>query len=461
MSIIQNKYHFLFALVFGLTALMLPACKDAEGTDEDKNYSTIQYEPSMEIFPNPERGFIHMVDVHSEGENLNPLWLASLRAESVSMIMRVYYFDDFKDKPLSDAELLLIRTDMQYLRAAGIKVVLRFAYTDNMEVSDAPLSIVEQHLEQLKPVFEENKDVIAFVQAGFIGAWGEWHSSSNGLATVDNERKVLFKLLSVLPGEIMVQVRTPGAKQQIFNTTAPVDASIAYSNEYRARVGHHNDCFLAGGTDYGTYNNIAADKEYISKDALYVPTGGETCPPENAFPGCSTAQTEMKLLKWTFLNLDWYQPVLQAWRNSGCFEEFQRNLGYRLTLMSARLPKEVVSGSDWLPTLKITNKGYAPVYNYKIVNLLLQNSSTAETFSFQVPVDIRSCKPNGVLTIENPIKLNGVPAGIYNTFLQITDQSEGLKNRKEFAIRLANKNVWNDEHGWNDLQHQLKVISGK
>src|SRR5690606_1968382 len=140
----------------------------------------------------------------------------------------------------------------------------------------------------LKAVFENNRDIIAFVQAGFIGAWGEWHSSSNGLATVENEKLVLNKLLSVLPPDIMVQVRTPSAKQQIFNTTSPLTAGLAYSGDNRARVGHHNDCFLTGGTDYGTYNNVEAEKQYISTEALYVPTGGETCPPTGGYdPTCA------------------------------------------------------------------------------------------------------------------------------------------------------------------------------
>ncbi len=259
-----TKYISVLLLVFVVVSLY-SGCKKSNG-DGDAKITTIQYELSNAIFSNPERGFVHMADVKSEGENLNPLWLANLKSENVTMMNRVFYFDKFKDQPLSDKELQLIKTDLQLMRDAGIKCVLRFAYTDDMAGTDAPLTIVKQHLDQLKPIFEENQDVIAFVQAGFIGAWGEWHSSSNGLATVENERTVLYKLLSVLPAEIMVQVRTPGAKRDIVGSTSPTDASIAYTADNKARIGHHNDCFLAGGTDYGTYTNIVADKNYISQD---------------------------------------------------------------------------------------------------------------------------------------------------------------------------------------------------
>lgn len=446
---------FLTTLLIVLSSFS--GCKKPNN-EGDQNLATILYEQSMVIFPNPERGFIHMADVKSEGENLSPLWLANLRNENVSMINRVFYLDKFKNQPISEKQLQLIRTDLSSIRSAGIKCILRFAYTDDMSGTDAPLSIVKQHLDQLKTVFEENKDVIAFVQAGFIGAWGEWHSSSNGLATVENEREVLYKLLEVLPVEIMVQVRTPGAKKNIFNTTAPVESAIAYSSEKRARVGHHNDCFLAGGTDYGTYANIQVDKDYISKEALFVPTGGETCPPEGPFPDCATARAEMQLLKWTYLNLDWYQPVIAAWRNSGCFEEFQRNLGYRLVLVSAKLPKEVSAGGDLIPEIKITNKGYAPLYNNKTTSLVLKNITSGALYQFDIPIDMRACKPNGVLTINNSIKLTGVPQGNYKVYLKLADKSETLKNRKEFSVRFANTNVWDDQTGLNDLLHQLKVL---
>jgi len=456
----MKKYQFAF-LAICIVASLAFSCKKSGNENNEIVVSTILYEQTTEIFPNPERGFIHHFEVTSEGNGLNAMELSSLKAENVSMILRLYYLEKFKDQPLSETELQLIRTDMTALRDAGIKCVLRFAYTDDMAVTDAPLSIIKQHLDQLKPVFEENKDVIAFVQAGFIGAWGEWHSSGNGLATVENEREVLYKLLSVLPAEIMVQVRTPGAKKQITGTAAPIYESIAYTGENRARIGHHNDCFLAGGTDYGTYENITADKNYISEEALYVPTGGETCPPTGNFPGCSTAETEMRLLKWTYLNLDWYQPVLDAWRTSGCFENIQRDLGYRLELVSAKLPKEVSSNGDLLPEIKITNKGYAPLYNYKTTSLVLKNMTSGELYHFSIPVDMRACKPGKELTINSSVKLNGVPVGDYKLYLKLADKSETLKNRKEFSVRLANKNVWEEQTGMNDLLHQLKVTAKK
>ena len=449
-----NRCHLLLPAIF----LLITNCSKKGGGPVVNPGVTITYQESTEIFPNPERGFIHNLPVFSEGEGLIVSELDGLRSENVTMVLRVFYLEKFKEQPISAAELSLIRADLQKLRDAGIKCILRFAYTDSMDSTDASLPIVSSHLDQLKPVFEENRDVIAFVQAGFIGAWGEWHSSSNGLATVANETAVLNKLLAVLPSEIMVQVRTPSAKRNIFNVTLPVDSGIAYTSEGRARVGHHNDCFLAGGTDYGTYEDIVADKAYISKDALYVPTGGETCPPEGPYPECSSSIESMKLLKWTYLNLDWYEPVINAWRNSGCFDEFQRNLGYRLVLLDAKLPGKIAASETYKAELKITNKGYAPLYNFKRTELVFKSAS-GQKYSFELPVDLRDCKPNGTLTISGSINLSTVPKGDYDLYLNITDRAETLKTRPEYSLRLANADVWDGTTGMNSLKQKVAVGS--
>ena len=259
----MNSNKILGALII----VVFTCCSITCGKTKANSVKGIQYELSNDIFPNPERGFMHLYSVSSEGDPLSEATLRSLRAEHVTIIHRMYYLEKFKDKLLSEAELKLMRTDLERVRAAGIKAILVYAYCGqndvwNMEKGrDAPFTTIDLHLDQLKPIFEENKDVIAFVQAGFIGPWGEWHSSTNGLETPYYMTKVLDKMLSVIPKEIMVQVRTPKFKHIIFGTTMPVDQSIAYSDEKRSRVGHYNDCFMASADDYGTYTNVQVEKK--------------------------------------------------------------------------------------------------------------------------------------------------------------------------------------------------------
>ena len=75
-----------------------------------------------------------------------------------------------------------------------------------------------------------------------------------------------------------MQVRTPYIKQKILKEDdLPTDEGHAHTANKKARLGHHNDCFLASDTDYGTYRNKTAEYAYLQLDNQYVPMGGETC----------------------------------------------------------------------------------------------------------------------------------------------------------------------------------------
>ena len=42
-------------------------------------------------------------------------------------------------------------------------------------------------------------------------------------------------------------------------------------------AGHHNDCFLASSTDFGTYDDKSVEYPYLKDDTKYTVMGGETC----------------------------------------------------------------------------------------------------------------------------------------------------------------------------------------
>ncbi|RYY52353.1 MAG: DUF4832 domain-containing protein [Chitinophagaceae bacterium] len=456
----MKKFITTGIFAVALLAAVLPGCKkDSSDPDPVEPEKGIAYESMATPFANPERGFYKTL-IRKTGEaGLVQSQLNTYRASNISLVLRFFYLDGFKDKAISAEELALFQADLDKIRIAGLKALLRFGYTDDIAGTDAPLAIVTQHIDQLKPLFEANKDVIAFVQAGFIGAWGEWHSSSNGLSTTANQRAVLEKLLSVLPAELMVQVRTPLYKQAIYGTTNPVNSSLAYTADGRARVGHHNDCFLSGGTDYGTYTNVTAEKKFVSDEAAFVPTGGETCPPTGTYsPNCLEGRNEMKYLKWTYLNLDYYPTTISGWRLNGCFDEFQSNLGYRLAAVEGFFPDEVAAGGTLSFKLSVANKGYAPLYSKKTVAVVLKNTVSGTFYDLPLQADLRTIKPELTSTIEETPSLAGVPAGTYSMYLRISDVAVSLKDRTEYSVRLANKDAWVAEHGGiNNLSHQLII----
>lgn len=453
----MNKFFLiLFLIIIG------SSCSSSSAEDDptmvDETVSEITYDMSSEVISNPERGFMHTWGVDSEGPSLNLLTLQSLKNENVTIILRLYYLNSFKNSDLSTTQLNLIKTDFERLREAGIKCILRFAYNSNQNHTDAPLNIIERHLDQLKPLFTDNSDVIAFVQAGFIGSWGEWHTTTNNLTTLANKKAVVNKLLEAFPKEIKIQLRTPLYKREVFDYTTAIDESVGYGTSDIARVGFHNDCFLASADDYGTYGNVTLDKAYISQEALFVPTGGETCPPSGIpTASCFTADKEMSQLKWTYLNLDYYGPVLQVWRNNSCFVDFQKELGYRLALKTAILKKEVTVNSSFELNAVIDNVGFAPVYNAKNSFLILKSLSDGTTFKKPLNFDVRKVIPAVDYELKESVSLSGVPAGQYESFLKIEDSNVSISDRTEYAIQLANTNSWDATDGTNKLSHTLTI----
>ena len=450
--------HLLIA--FSIFLSLASSCQSDGGGDNKEEISgqeKVTYAVSNEVFTNPERGFMHTWQVNSEGAAITAASLANLKKENVSLILRLYYLEKFKTTALSEAQLNLIKTDFTRLRESGLKCVLRFAYTDAQDGTDASVAVISGHLDQLKPILEENKDVIAFVQAGFVGAWGEWYYTTNQLTTPANKKLILDKLLEAFPKEIKIQVRTPKIKQDFVATTTAMDAAVGYGNTNTARLGFHNDCFMASVDDYGTYINVTAEKTYVSNEALFVPTGGETCPPTDVpVASCSIAEKEMTLLKWTYLNLDYYGPVLQEWRNNNCFTDFERKLGYRLALASSSVNKEIAVNGTLEFNAVINNSGFAPVYNPKNTYLILR-SANGTFYKKKLSFDVRKVVPRAAFDIKESVSLSEIPAGTYELLLKIEDPSSKLSERPDYSIRLANTGVWETTTGCNKLSQTVII----
>src|SRR5690606_2766616 len=79
-----------------------------------------------------------------------------------------------------------LAADVETARAAEMPLIVRPTYSPNgQRPSDPPLERVLRHIEQLGPVMRAGRDVIAYVEAGMIGRWGEWHESATFSAEWD------------------------------------------------------------------------------------------------------------------------------------------------------------------------------------------------------------------------------------------------------------------------------------
>ncbi|MDF1695761.1 MAG: DUF4874 domain-containing protein, partial [Saprospiraceae bacterium] len=285
--------------------------------------TTVNYMASDADFVNPERGFYRYSSTSSLNYSLlDSATLAGYRVlhspfsagYSIysSLVYRYFFLENFKSGLISQSYLDNMVLDFNTARKAGVKLIIRFAYTEEINpdgcsswicppYGDAPKNIVLDHITQLEEVINENVDVIMAVQMGFIGVWGENYYTDyfgdasqppfNLLSSEWMDRvEVLDSLLSVVPTSRQVQVRYPQMKQKtVYGIAAPTSsaamiASEAHNGSDKARIGFHNDCFLANYDDYGTYANYdngSSDttnlKPYKAADSKYVVVGGETC----------------------------------------------------------------------------------------------------------------------------------------------------------------------------------------
>lgn len=427
------------------------------GSDGD-----VTYTPSSETFANPERGFYHHTG-DCDKADFSQSTLESYRtSQGISLVMCVFYLAEYKNGPIAQAALDQLQQQINTVRAAGLKMVLRFAYTTSTAGDDTTKDRILAHLDQLAPYLNAGQDVIAVVQAGLIGAWGEWYYTQNfgNAGTVSstdwaNRKAVTDKLLSVVPSTRMIQLRTPKFKRTMYSTSA-VQPGDAYNGSALSRIGHHNDCFLASPDDFGTYENTAVEYPYLQADTTYVAMGGETCGSNPPRSDCPTATSELAQFHWSFINADYEPTVLNSWNTGGCLADITKNLGYRFRLESGTYPATASAGGALPISFTVHNDGYSTPFNPRNLELVLRNASTGSTYKLTLNSDPRRWTAGTSTTVSQTLTLpTSLPAGSYTLLLNLPDPL--LSTRPEYSIRLANQGTWDAATGMNSLLHTLTV----
>jgi len=219
------------ALTASLAVGVLPSAgAQAAGTAGD-SLTTRLYASTTADLANPDRGMYHYTETHllADGSGYTSLDATQLRTwrtqENITVVYRIFYLEKYSSvDTMSATDLARVAADFTTARAAGVKLIVRFAYSSSSG-ADAPAARVIAQIRQLAPVLNAAADVIATLQAGFIGRWGEWYYSENftsnqaapwALSDADWTARggVLSALLDATDHQIPVQVRYPGIKQK-------------------------------------------------------------------------------------------------------------------------------------------------------------------------------------------------------------------------------------------------------
>jgi hypothetical protein len=399
---------------------------------------------------NPERGVFQFHDLRSLGA------LGGLRAQGYSLIYGKVLLADHRARDLDATLLGEIERAFAAVRAAGLKVLPRFYYADDGSSPDAPIDRVLAHIAQLAPLWRANADVIAVLHPGFVGAWGEWHSSTNDLTAPATRKRIFDALLEALPPDRMTLTRRPSFKRDAYG--GPLTAPAAFSGTALARIGHLNDCFLASSNDSGTYQ-APGEEQYAVTDSAFVPVGGETCaanPPRSA---CPSALAELARLHWSFINTSYHPAVIQSWKDGGCFATITCRLGYRLALLRHESPASARPGDSMTVAVRLVNDGWAPPYNPRPVFLVLAGGAGARHV-VATDADPRRWAPGETVDVRlvAPLPVD-LPAGNYQLGIWMPDSSPSLRANSAYAVRISSGATWDPATGTNLLEARVTVTT--
>jgi hypothetical protein len=398
---------------------------------------------------NPERGFFTPYELPSTAG------FSPVRATGNTLVHLNIRLDEWRESDIPQDVLDGLQVNFDDIRDAGVKAIIRFSYNEGPypdSEPDASKTQIIRHIEQLTPLLQTNADVIAWVEAGFIGAWGEWHTSTNGLDNITDKHDILNAIIEAIPNRF-VQVRYPANIIEMYPN--PEDAA-------QARVAHHNDCFLSSDTDVGTYERdgvitIERDQAYLAELTRFTPMSGETCAPFPPRSECTIAMQEMELLHFSAINEAYHKGILRSWEEGGCLEEISNRMGYRLSLTSAEFNEQVRPGGIINLTVNLTNTGFASIINDRPLYVVLSPSPIGRgvrgegELSVKLDIDPRTFEPGTTtLTVKLHIPSNA-DEGEYRLALWLPDVYKSLRDNPLYAIQFANENIWDESSGMNVL----------
>jgi hypothetical protein len=449
--------------------------------------ANVNYTSSSATLINPERGFCDysIVTVNGSGNftALTASTFTALAAKNHSIIFRMYYLTPYtRVWNIPNSFLTKLQADFDATRAAGFKMILRFAYKEGVwppskPYNDAPkVDTVLNHISNLKNTILANSDVILSFQSGFWGLYGETYYTDNygDISTetitaqhIADRKAIMDAMFTCVGPSRKLQTRTPPLKAAYYNQTIPADtitAAQAYNGTDKTRVGGYNDCFLADFNDY-TYADTTTEKPFWATESKYTIMGGETCNDNATYTNCTNAQAEMRRFNWTFCNEIYNLQVINRWKSTSpgpaCYSTISNNLGYRLVLLNGTYSSGTnLATFSYSITLK--NEGYAAPVNPRNVELVFRNAGTnTVAFTRKVFTDPRRWYGGSTVTIAGTINTpTTLPTANYDVYLKFGDPEPTLTNVK-YNIRTANGgSLWDAASGTNKLNHTVNLRAG-
>ncbi len=444
----------LLTAVHGFINPDIAFAAEANNTAEtlSNNMVSIQFseDESLKI-NNPERGW------YSEFTTDDLDGMDSLKSEGIDNVMLLADLGSFKTSAVSDAKLQEIRSAFARARKYGLSVIFHAAYDFDGVSKPEPtdLSVITNHIAQLKPIFTENEDILFCVQAGFLGPWGEWHTSHYGdPPSLTARTAVLAALMNAVPRSRQIQVRRPMFIRDMYPNQT-LTASAAFSQSNIARTGYHDDALLSSEDENGTYVDPGYSREaelnWADNHDRYTPFIAES-DELSSYSDPDNAVFELGKLHAQVLNSEYLPEVLDKWKNTtyqgtNTYDYISRHLGYRFVLSSASFNSSIPQGGALHLILQFRNTGFANLINARDFQIVLSNGT--QTYAATVKDDARFwTKYRGMITEDLYFSIpSNIPPGAWDIYVNMPNMS----NNPLYSIRFANKNTWVASKGYNRI----------
>ncbi|MEK8033836.1 DUF4832 domain-containing protein [Ideonella sp. DXS29W] len=409
------------------------------------------FSPTSADLPNPDRGFYSWAG----SDLITDFDIGSVKAgyaRGQRLVHAPVSLAAYRQTDIPASVLTTLGSRLEAIRAEGMKAELLVAYDFTAGGNDATASQIARHLAQLKPVLAAHAEVIPYMRAGFIGAWGEWHSSKSGNScgyhsgdtscdTADANRLIVRDaLLANVPATTQIAFRYPG------------DLKLWYPDVNAPKqVASHNDCFLAGPTDSGTYPSPDL-RTYIQELTRKASFGGETC--ENADTpvrsSCADILKEGPQYHLAWLNADYAPSVLNTWKSEGCYSTVSAQMGYRIQLDRLNHPGKIKQGGNLTVHVDLRNVGWARMFVDRALEVRLTHRSSGEVLTGRggkLSKLAAQATGSSRFDVSVPIPADA-PAGTYDVSLAAPDAFAKNGGDVRFAVRFANADRAADGQQW-------------
>ena len=417
------------------------------------------------------------------------------------------------------------------IRDVGRKIIFRPRYDmagaagkPNVcgKVEGSSYSTMQNHVQAIAAMLSnaEIKPIIAFIEMGYLGSYGEWHTFGADCgpnvnacrpyapvllaATATNDRIHFAKYVidTYRNAGLLrpVQLRRPGfVKDLEFNLGVQSD-----------KMGFYNDCFMVNANDGGTFIRIESD--FLNYPALYPSSvmdpataksymqskvgdgsqGGESCPngynTETWRVSPTTVPTRLDSDGFSYLHGSWAtdfrQTMINAIATPNVWDAIKSRLGYRYQVTQVTYPSTATIGASVTMSVSINNSGFARIPQDRTAYLVLMGpvnyivgsiNPKSNTYTLISPTsqfnNTARSWVKGTTTVFSQTFAAPTVAGMYTLHLYIPD-ADCINNstcsdttQSNYAVKLATlrngSNVFDTSTGTNNLGIHTQRVSAE